>query len=338
MNVGRADGVGALARPLVEGVGFETGRVRLEIVVADLVTRLLPAEPQRQDDYTSPHTFARLNGHRGHDEAPDTAVRWPRFEPLADPAGWPEFSRFADLIDVDRSAVVPERLRSSSTRLPQLLTRMDPVVAAAFEYSTALAVTYHAHEPPSFAALSAHRAIFLNWRPGDGYPFLVEEFAHQGGHVLVTTGLFGREHEVFTTDPDLPVATLGVADDEQRSLMVLFHAVYTEAFMMIWLSEALDDDPSWREHHELSARLQLTAARFTADLRDLVATDALTDRGIDLVSRCADVFRVVGVDALMANTYDLSNQTYAFSVEAFTAANAGIVAQREGGSAPSPSR
>ncbi len=235
--------------------------------------------------------------------------------------GWPLLDDPGADVDWEATTATARALRTDLGRALDVVHRTQLGLHRAVEGSTRLVVTYTGDGPGSFAALAAHGALFWNCRPGDGLPYAIEELAHQGGHVLLTTLLFGREDEPFRVPADTAFAPSEpvTAAVEDRTVLVLLHAVFTEALMAASLWAALDDPLLTAiERHEVRGRLELVLRRFRHDLVDLLDADVLGPWGLALAARCREVFELtVGGWARHAEPCDLSGQPYAFCRRTF---------------------
>ncbi len=251
--------------------------------------------------------------------------------------GWPHLGPDAGSVDWAATADSAAGLLPGLERAFAVLQEVQPHVADLLRRVVRVVVTFAGEEPNSFAALPAHGAVFLNRRPGDDLAFAVEELAHQGGHVLLTTMLFGAEQECFVVRPEATLVVDGTPDPEGRTVLVTLHAVYTEALMTGCLWGALHAPAiTSGEQHELRGRLGYILCRFRHDLVGLLSAAVLSERGLLLVDGCREVFdAAVELWAAAAPRLDLAGQPYAFDRRAFRRANPLPAARvADGGPAP----
>lgn len=217
----------------------------------------------------------------------------------------------ATLITTSLPAAALEVLRRVAPLLHECLTA---VVRRVFVFASA--------EGDSFAAPSAHGAVFL--RPGADADevFFIEDLAHQGGHVLLSAMTVDRSL-YLATDPDTPLSDLTGERDEDRTVYVAFHGVFTECLICIALNACLLAGVfEGRRRHELVGRLSFAMRRLQLDLPPLRRSGVMTDQGAAMVESFGEVFDGIFArigDSLVA--CDLSNQPYTFSYGRFAARN-----------------
>ena len=182
-------------------------------------------------------------------------------------------------------------------------------------------VLFHCPHINSFATLAAHGTAFLNVGMHDDEVCLVEDLAHQCGHVVFSALTFDRE-VWLTGDLDRPANSLGPYGDP-RSSYVILHGVFTEAVMSLCLNECytrglLSSD----KVHELLGRLAYILLRFERDLADLRRTSVLTPMGGWLVEQFENVFSTISAARRhQFRGLDLSGQSYSFNYRSFLARN-----------------
>ena len=328
---------------LFASADIDAGRARMVSVIRQLLV-LQPAAgfeiPDDDDEVLDPAYFVYFSSPSPPFELADVARRVALRTPLrgtltslvaADHSGvWPLLDDWTDAINWDETRASEAALRVPLERAFRLLDQVQPRLSQAIRATTRLVVSFAGEEPNSFATRSAHGAVFLNWRPGDGLPFAIEELAHQGGHVLLTTILFGVEEARFVVPPnsvmsgDLANPTPNpTADTEDRTVLVVLHAVFTEALMVmaLWASLAAPDLTPL-ERHEVRGRLAYILYRFRDDLVDLLSAAVLSELGRELVDSCRAVFEGAVEHWLVSELpLDLTGQPYAFCRQRFLSAN-----------------
>ena len=336
-------GVDTLGVDLFASADIDAGRARMLSVIRQLL-ELRPAAgfeiPDDDGAVLDPAYFVYFSTPSPPLELADVARRVALRTPLrgtltslvaADHSGvWPLLEDWQHVIDWDQTGASEDALRVPLERAFRVLDQVQPRLSVAIRTTTRVVVSFAGEGPNSFAARSAHGAVFLNWRPGDGLPYAIEELAHQGGHVLLTTILFGVEEARFVVPPDspmprdLPNATSNLTPDpEDRTVLVMLHAVVTEALMVMALEASLTaPELTPIERHEVRGRLAYILHRFRDDLIDLLSAAVLSELGRELVDNCRAAFEGAVEHWLVSDRpLDLSGQPYAFCRQRFLSAN-----------------
>jgi hypothetical protein len=240
----------------------------------------------------------------------------------------PAFQRFFDLPGVPFTQ--PNAIRVGRDRLSYLLVALGLIQAhcrtewseiAAF---TRLIVLYRAAEPNSFAAKSAHGAIFCNVADNNDEIALLEDVAHQAAHVIFNA--FAHEPmQVIAIDPETPLHQLGNDPHDVRSLNSAFHALFTYVMISRVLSKIHDARVlSERQSHEVIGRLGYVLLKFAMDLHRLDLPHAFTLAG----RRCYDAFRrdyqsLRARYGALVDCFAYDNQPYTFDYGRFVERNGG---------------
>jgi len=199
-----------------------------------------------------------------------------------------------------------------------------PSVWAEIAAFTRLIVLYRATAPNSFAAKSAHGAIFCNVAENDDEIALLEDVAHQAAHVIFNA--FSHDPmRVIAIDPETPMHLLCDDPVDIRSVNAAFHAQFTYTLICRVLTKIHDAGvlPE-RQSHEILGRLGLTLRKFAFDLGRLALPDAYTLAG----RRCHEAFAAeyqyfrVRYGALV-DGFAYDNQPYAFDYACFVERNGG---------------
>lgn len=202
------------------------------------------------------------------------------------------------------------------------LRRVDADLHRCLLQVTRQIVTYSEGGDESFAALAAHGAVFLRAAPDADEIFFIEDLTHQCGHLLFNAITLDRS-ELLSVDPDTPLARLTGEAGEARSIYVTLHGVFTACLMAGALFGTLDiGGRDGRQTRELSGRLSYIMRRLQLDLSAIREQRIFTDLGRWLMGAIENVFDEIyrsAKDALVG--CDLSNQTYAFSLQRFDALN-----------------
>lgn len=155
----------------------------------------------------------------------------------------PLFYRFYDqphapMADGETVRVPGDRVSHLLVALALIQTHC-PSVWAEISAFIRLIVLYRATAPNSFAAKSAHGAIFCNVAENDDEIALLEDVAHQAAHVIFNA--FSHEPmRVFAIDPETPMHLLCDDPLDRRSVNSAFHAQFTYTLICRVLSEIYD--------------------------------------------------------------------------------------------------
>jgi hypothetical protein len=240
----------------------------------------------------------------------------------------PVLYRFFDTPDVpmtnsDAVRVPRDRVAYLLVALALLRTHC-PGIWADIAAVTRMIVLYRATAPYSFAALSAHGAIFCNVADDHDDIALLEDVTHQAAHVIFNA--FTHDPmRVLAIDPETPLRTLCGDPDEVRSLYEALHGLFTYTLICKVLS-AVDDAgvlPE-RQSDELLGRLGFTLRKFAADVERLNLPDSYTLIG----RRCYTAFvqdyhRFYARYGAKVDGFAFDNQLYEFSYTSFVERNGG---------------
>ena len=189
---------------------------------------------------------------------------------------------------------------------------------------TQLIVLYRAAEPNSFAAKSAHGAIFCNVGTDDDEIALLEDVAHQAAHVIFNA--FSHDPmRLIVIDPDTPMNLLCDEELDTRPINAAFHALFTYTLICRVLTKVLDAGVLLeRQTHEILGRLGLIFRKFDYDLRILTLPSAYTLAG----RRCHEAFDLEYQHfraryGALVDGFGYDNQPYAFDYACFVARNGG---------------
>jgi hypothetical protein len=226
-------------------------------------------------------------------------------------------------IDTDRIRAPTERISDALIALA-LLREHCPAIWAQIASAVRLIILFRGAAPNSFAALSAHGAIFCNLQRGDSEIALVEDIAHQGAHVIFNA--FARDSSKLLKIPgETTVRELAGVESDARSLHVVLHALFTytlilPALIAVRESGCVSDVRS----HELLGRIGFTMNKFAHDLSLLPPLEVYTSAG----RRCYDAFRLIcsNVEARYAAEIaplDYRDQPYVFDYACYCRRNGG---------------
>ena len=223
-----------------------------------------------------------------------------------------------------------ETLRVSRERVSHLLVALAliqthcPSVWAEIRTFIRMIVLYRAAAPNSFAAKSAHGALFCNIAENDDEIALLEDVAHQAAHVIFNA--FSHEPmRVIAIDPETPMQGLCGDAEDLRSINAAFHAQFTYTLISRVLTRIHDAGvlPE-RQSHELLARFGLILRKFEFDLTRLALPDAYTLAG----RRCREAFTAEyqylrARYGALVDGFAYDNQPYTFDYARFVERNGG---------------
>lgn len=184
-------------------------------------------------------------------------------------------------------------------------------------------VVFSNQEVNSFATFAAHGVAFLNTESESRDEiFFIEDLLHQCGHVVCSTLTF-RKQDYFVVDPDVSLGRLTGNPNENRSLYVTFHGVFTETAMNQCLYRCLGSGMyTGQQEHELLGRLAFIHLRNRLDLENISYPQVYAEPGLSLLRIFVQSFREVheNIRERVAGL-DLSGQHYNFSYARFVALN-----------------
>jgi hypothetical protein len=174
----------------------------------------------------------------------------------------------------------------------------------------------------SFAAPAAHGAIFVSVADTLTVPQLIEELAHQGGHVIFGAATVDPG-PLLEVAPDTPMRAYSDAAEDRRSVYEALHGLLTEALMVVVLDRCLSLRRwSARERLELRGRLAYIGVRAHGELASFAAAGLLSPEGRglrDLVAAC--LYPSLQRRRRELEPLDLSQQPYAFDEAVFRRVN-----------------
>lgn len=232
----------------------------------------------------------------------------------------------AECADPDRAGlVVDEGLRVAALceqaiarmarRLPQML---DLLLLANRRIHF-----YRSDAPNSFATLSVHGTAFLNVSPNPTEIFFLDDFAHQGGHVVFNAATLDHGR-YLRRDAATPLREIGADDADTRTLYAGFHGLFTYSMIVTVLSRCLNDgDFDAAARHEIRGRIAFYLLKFRTDLKNLARPGLLAPEGEYLYQGFRDCYeRVLHACYEAVCGLDLSNQEYVFDYARFAKLNA----------------
>jgi hypothetical protein len=231
----------------------------------------------------------------------------------------PIFSRF-----FDQPIIAPARDKLADLLLALALMRAYcPAIWSEIAATVRLIVLYCAEAPNSFAALSAHGAIFCNVADGENEIALLEDVTHQGAHVLFNA-FAHTPSRLLRIDPETPIRDLSSEQGETRTLFEAFHGLFTYTLICRVLSAVHDaDELSELQSHEVLARLGLTLCKYRSDLARLDIAGAYTMAGQRCFNAFAAEYALLQARYAGRTRFDYDNQPYVFDYRRFVERNGG---------------
>ncbi len=201
-----------------------------------------------------------------------------------------------------------------------VMGRVLPELRQAIRESVSMVVLFRCASGASFAADCAPGVAFLNLTGRENNEvFLLEDLAHQCGHVLLS--LATKDAQGFFRVP----ALAPLPEAEERSPWVLMHGVVTETLMARCLYGCLqlpDTELLPQRRHEVVGRLASVLRRFAVDISLLVNCQLLAPQGLRLIREfgapCREIVATLG---RRLNDIQLDNQGYRFDFDRFLARN-----------------
>jgi hypothetical protein len=173
----------------------------------------------------------------------------------------------------------------------------------------------------SFASRATHGVAYLNVALGRSVAFLIEDLAHQCGHVLFSSAWEGGE-ALLRAPRDAPISDVTGQLGDHRTLETAVHGIVTLALMLIALERYIDSHPTDGEGAEASARLVFALYRLRLDIGPLARSAAFSAEGTPIVEAIAGIY-----DGMMTRyrselaASDFTGQGYNFNYEIFRQRN-----------------
>jgi hypothetical protein len=230
----------------------------------------------------------------------------------------------------------PPSLPIESTRIPGcaaahetelakaagLLRLAWPEVFGLLDEVVRYVVLFHASDCNSFATTEGHGIAFINTALGDSEIFFLEDFVHQGGHVLFSAATHDSGL-LFGVPPVTPMSKLSGRIHDDRTVYVALHGLFTEALIARSLDRALESDLIEPAHlAEAMGRLAFILRKCGEDVVNFAKPGILSDTGASLFADLAKTWKDIMLRRKsMMHGIDLSNQEYNFSVSRYAATN-----------------
>lgn len=182
----------------------------------------------------------------------------------------------------------------------------------------------------SFASIAFHGATFLNVPKHATKTYFLDDYAHQGGHVVFNAATMNKE-EYLAISPETPLREVGGPASDPRKVYAAFHGLFTYSTIVTALGNkycvSTNDDV-----HELRGRLAFTLLKFRVDLENLGDPGIFTLQGRRFYASFRDCYaRTVERFRSELHGLNLSNQPYSFDYGLFLELNATKkIAKKEG--------
>lgn len=216
------------------------------------------------------------------------------------------------------------------------LRHLDPLLYAAIRQVTSTIQLYRSPEPNSFASLSAHGAAFLNCPPDADRISLLDDIAHQCGHILFNAMTLQRQ-ATLAIDPETPLRAIAPTVNDMRSIYSAFHGLFTYSLILRSLDARLHTpglDPG--ETLQARGRIAFYLSKFYTDLRNLNHARVFTPLGQLYYARFLQTYEAAYARyASSLKDLDLAQQPYVFSWTQFLQDNPVSRTLRSAGAAAS---
>lgn len=236
-----------------------------------------------------------------------------------DPLIAPIFRAYSGRAQIDDSEA--RRLCVRLERALEDFARLAPALLRLLLHANRRIHVYRAPEPNSFATLSVHGCAFLNTPHDASEAFFLDDFAHQGGHVVFNAATH-EQTRYLRLAGDTPLAQLGARDDS-RTVYAAFHGLFTYSSILTVLLNAWSDAHyDHASRHELRGRIAFYLVKFHSDLELMRDTRIYTPAGAYLYEGFRDCFQRARarIYAAIADV-DLSAQPYVFSPSVYVQHN-----------------
>lgn len=121
---------------------------------------------------------------------------------------------------------------------------------------------YRCAQLNSFATLSAHGAALLNVPDNPSEVFFLDDFAHQGGHVVFNSATLDNAR-YLRCNANTFLHNLGADPTDTRTVYSAFHGLFTYSMILSVLSHCLlTDAPAGRVSNELRGRIGFYLLKF----------------------------------------------------------------------------
>ncbi len=239
-----------------------------------------------------------------------------------DPVLWP---LFAESKNPHAATIAAHEITEIQTLFDHALTLMRQVRPDIYHLlcmANRRVHLYQAEAPNSFATLSMHGAAFLNRIERPSTLFFLDDFAHQGGHVVFNAATLNHDR-FLTIDPTTPLSDFLENSNDQRSLYAAFHGLFTYSLIVSVLLASLHRHIlNNQQTHEARGRLGFYLLKFQCDLQNLAQPKLYTAEGVRLYRGFHECYEsAIATYAIKLRELDYSNQPYVFHYGRFNELN-----------------
>ncbi len=239
-----------------------------------------------------------------------------------DPILWPLFVEsknvHATTVAVDEVSELQNSFNSALTLMRQIRPDIYQLLCIANRRTH----IYQADAPNSFATLSMHGAAFLNRVERPSAVFFLDDFAHQGGHVVFNAATLNHDR-YLNIDSNIKLCDIVPNSTDQRTLYSAFHGLFTLTLIVTVLLGGLRQNAfTHAQAKEAHARLGFYLLKFQHDLNNLAQSRLYTADGTALYRGFHACYEsAIDTYATELHGLDYSNQGYVFHYSRFNELN-----------------
>lgn len=183
----------------------------------------------------------------------------------------------------------------------------------------------------SFATINAHGIAFINiYQKYYDEVFLVDDIAHQTGHIILTTILFDRKR-FFLIDENINIGAITNNASEYRNFYTLFHALFTYYTSLMCLDNCINGNCfDKKQTYEAEGRIGFYLNKLILDTNNFnVVVDhysgiehLLTEEGIKIYEMIEIKFsEIIAKWYHITKAFNYQNQPYNFTYQQFIKLN-----------------
>ena len=239
-----------------------------------------------------------------------------------DPMLWPLFTETHEPHSATVALNEVAELQNTFNSALTLMRQIRPDIYKLLCIANKRAHIYQAEAPNSFATLSMHGAAFLNRVERPSAIFFLDDFAHQGGHVVFNAATLNHDH-YLTIDSSIKLCDIVQNSSDQRTLYSAFHGLFTLTLIVTVLLGGLRQNAfTHPQAEEARARLGFYLLKFQHDLNNLAQSRLYTADGTALYRGFHACYEsAIDTYATELHGLDYSNQSYVFHYSRFNELN-----------------